>query len=116
MAANDADAAKGESDGGGGGGGGASSSSTGLLLFRGSTNSDVVKVLDAPNVRDKRLITLSDAEGVFSGWTSMRTQANMFNRLEQYFLLGGDWCCSSRRANDGRLYPYDPPVLTAPRW
>ena len=82
-----------------------------LTLRRGASNEDVRRVLEAPGVREARLLRLSDAEGAFGGWVSQREEGHAFNRMEQYFLLGGDWCCSSRRANDGRLYPVDPPVL-----
>ena len=71
--------------------------------------------LDAPAVRGARLLRLSDAEGAFRGWESDPTQALVFNTIERFFLLGGDWCCSSRVANEGRLYPVDPPPLVAPR-
>ena len=50
-----------------------------------------------------------------AGWVSDYDQAIMFKHTESYFLLGGDWCCSSRVANEGRLYPVDPPPLVAPR-
>ena len=95
------------SDGGADGVGGAQT----LTLRRGASNEDVRRVLEAPGVREARLLRLSDAEGAFGGWVSQREEGHAFNRMEQYFLLGGDWCCSSRRANDGRLYPVDPPVL-----
>ena len=81
-------------------------------LQRGSTNEDVLRVLGSGSMRQKRLLRLSDAEGIFSGWRTQPQQAQAFNTMEGYFLLGGDWCCSSRRANDGRLYNVDPPRLT----
>ena len=86
-----------------------------LALRRGATNEDVLRLLDAPAVRDASLVTLDSAEGAFSGWTSNHDEALLFNALETYFLLGGDWCCSSREGNEGRLYPVDPPKLTMPR-
>jgi len=42
-------------------------------------------------------------------------EAQMFQTMVQYFILGGDWCCTSRRENDGRVYPLDPPTLRMPR-
>jgi hypothetical protein len=86
-----------------------------LALRRGATNEDVLRLLDAPAVREARLVTLDDAEGAFRGWTSDYGQAVLFNALEQYFVLGGDWCCSSRERNEGRLYQVDPPKLAVPR-
>ena len=86
-----------------------------LALRRGATNEDVLRLLDAPAVRDAPLVTLDSAEGAFSGWSSNHEEAMLFNALESYFLLGGDWCCSSRQRNEGRLYPVDPPKLTMPR-
>ena len=65
------------------------------------------------SMRNTKLIRLTDAEGAFNGWSSNPSQGVMFNHLEMYFMLGGDWCCTSRRANDGRLYPIDPPRLKA---
>ena len=59
-------------------------------------------------------MTLDSAEGAFSGWSSNHEEATLFNALESYFLLGGDWCCSSRERNEGRLYAVDPPKLIAP--
>lgn len=35
----------------------------------------------------------------------------MFRALERFFLRGGDFCCTSRRADEGRAYPLDPPQL-----
>ena len=55
------------------------------------------------------------AEGAFRGWESEPAQALVFNTIERFFLLGGDWCCSSRERNEGRLYPVDPPKLAVPR-
>ena len=86
-----------------------------LALRRGATNEGVLRLLDAPAVRDAPLVTLDSAEGAFSGWSSNHEEAMLFNALESYFLLGGDWCCSSRERNQGRLYPVDPPKLTMPR-
>ena len=108
-------------DGRFGGGGGASRAGGGgaggraLALRRGASNVEVLRVLDAPAVRGVRLLRLSDAEGAFRGWETDPTQALVFNTIERFFLLGGDWCCSSRVANEGRLYPVDPPPLVAPR-
>jgi hypothetical protein len=93
----------------------ASTGSRALVLRRGATNEDVLRLLDAPAVRDAALVTLDSAEGAFSGWSSNHEQAMLFNALESYFLLGGDWCCSSRDRNEGRLYAVDPPKLTMPR-
>ena len=86
-----------------------------LALRRGATNEDVLRLLDAPAVRDVPLVTLDGAEGAFSGWTSNHDEALLFNAIEAHFLLGGDWCCSSRERNEGRLYPVDPPKLTIPQ-
>ena len=85
-----------------------------LSLRRGATNREVLRLLDAPAVRSARLVTLDDAEGAFGGWESDFEQAAGFANLESFFLLGGDWCCSSREANVGRLYPVDPPRLRVP--
>ena len=82
-----------------------------VVLRRGATNVDVLRTLGTPEMRSKRLLRLSDAEGVLGGWETDRAHGMVFQTLEQYFLLGGDWCCTSRRANDGRLYPVDPPRL-----
>ena len=95
--------------------GGSGASGNALALRRGASNVEVLRVLDAPAVRGARLLRLSDAEGAFRGWESDPTQALVFNTIERFFLLGGDWCCSSRVANEGRLYPVDPPPLVAPR-
>lgn len=87
-------------------------------LRRGATDADVMRLLGSGAMRQKRLLRLSDAEGVFSGWTGTRGswlrgggQGEAFKLMESYYLLGGDWCCSSRSANEGRLYPVDPPRL-----
>ena len=87
-------------------------------LRRGATDADVMRLLGSGAMRQKRLLRLSDAEGVFSGWTGAGGswlggggQGEAFKLMESYYLLGGDWCCSSRRANEGRLYPVDPPRL-----
>ena len=93
--------------GGGGGGGGA------MTLSRHATN--VQAKAQLASVAHARVLRLSDAEGAFRGWESEPTQALVFNTIERFFLLGGDWCCSSRVANEGRLYPVDPPPLVAPR-
>ena len=74
----------------------------------------MLRLLDAPAVRSARLVTFDDAEGAFGGWESDFEQAAGFANLESFFLLGGDWCCSSREANVGRLYPVDPPRLPVP--
>lgn len=81
------------------------------------TRDGVAQVLDtlgSGELKAARVLRLSDAEGAFGGWVSGRQEAEMFRRLEQYFLLGGDWCCTSRHDNDGRLYPLDPPPLRHP--
>jgi hypothetical protein len=93
-----------------------SSSSPVVQLPRGATNVDVLRLLGSESMRSKRLIRLSDAEGLYGGWVlkddpEFARQATAFKTMESFFLLGGDWCCSSRRANDGRLYPVDPPQL-----
>ena len=85
-----------------------------LTLRRGALNDEVLRLLDAPAVRDARLLVLDDAEGAFGGWATNHDEAYLFENLEKYFLLGGDWCCSSREANIGRLYPVDPPKLKVP--
>ena len=84
-----------------------------VTLPRAADDAEVVRRLDTPSMRRVRLMRLSDAEGAFRGWSSRRAQGQMFNLLESYFMLGGDWCCTSRTANDGRLYPVDPPRLNA---
>ena len=63
---------------------------------------------------DRGARLLDDAEGAFGGWATNLDEAYLFENLEKYFLLGGDWCCSSREANIGRLYPVDPPKLKVP--
>ena len=83
------------------------------MLQRGATERDINRVLNSPALRDVRTIRLSDAEGLFSGWADDAAQAEEFGLVEQYFLLGGDWCCTSRVNNEGRLYPVDPPRLRA---
>ena len=94
-------------------------------LRRGATDADVMRVLGSESMRRKRLLRLSDAEGVFSGWSAAAGggggggggwlmspgRGDTFKTMESYYLFGGDWCCSSRRANEGRLYPVDPPRL-----
>ena len=57
------------------------------------------------------MLRLSDAEGLLAGWEARPDVGQTFNGLEAYFMLGGDFCCTSRRANEGRLYPIDPPQL-----
>ena len=87
-----------------------------IELKRGADDGEVMRALGSESARHQRLIKLSDAEGAFSGWRLNRPQGEMFNALERFFMLGGDWCCSSRRANDGRLYPIDPPRLPPQAW
>ena len=82
-----------------------------LVLRRGADDREVQRVLGSGAMRQTRLLKLSDAEGAFHGWADHTAQGEMFNALEAFFMLGGDWCCTSRRANDGRLYPVDPPKL-----
>ena len=43
------------------------------------------------SMRNTKLIRLTDAEGAFNGWSSNSSQGVMFNHLEMYFMLGGDW-------------------------
>ena len=85
-----------------------------VVLKRASDDAEVLRLLGTTaSMRNTKLIRLTDAEGAFNGWSSNPSQGVMFNHLEMYFMLGGDWCCTSRRANDGRLYPIDPPRLKA---
>ena len=79
-----------------------------LHLAYGASNVEVLRVLGSQTAR---VLRLTDAEGAFDGWDSNHDEGYLFNKLEQFFLLGGDWCCSSREANQGRLYPLDPPKL-----
>lgn len=89
-----------------------------IELRRGATDADVMRLLGGSSMRQKRLLRLSDAEGIFSGftgagggWMMAPGRGDTFKTMESFYLLGGDWCCSSRTANDGRLYPVDPPRL-----
>ena len=85
-----------------------------LRLPRGASNLDVLRMLGSEEARRTRILRLSDAEGAFGGWDSNWEEGYLFKSLEKWFLLGGDWCCSSREANVGRLYPLDPPGLRMP--
>ena len=86
------------------------------MLRRGASKQEVVRLLGAPPLYEARVLHLSDAEGAFGGWErdDDPLEAQMFSTMEKYFLLGGDWCCTSRHANDGRVYPLDPPPLRMP--
>ena len=96
-------------------GGGGAATAAALRLRRGASDEEVRLALDGPDTRRVRTLHLSDAEGAFAGWVgpaSASSQGELFALMERYFLLGGDWCCTSRRANEGRLYPVDPPRLS----
>ena len=80
-------------------------------LRRGATDEQILDVLGTASMRATRLLRLSDAEGLFGGWRAQPDKGAVFNLLEGHFMLGGDFCCTSRRANEGRLYPPDPPRL-----
>ena len=78
----------------------------------------MMRLLGGASMRQKRLLRLSDAEGIFSGWAGggggwmmAPGGGDTFKTMESFYLFGGDWCCSSRTANEGRLYPVDPPRL-----
>ena len=81
-------------------------------LTRGAANDEVKAQL--ASVEGARVLRLSDAEGVFGGWTSNRDQSRLFHTLMDYYVHRGAWCCSSRnqaRQDDGRVYVRPPPPL-----
>jgi len=84
-------------------------------LPRGATDERLLSSLGTPEMRRTRLLRLSDAEGLFGGWHAQLDKGALFNQLEGWFLLGGDFCCTSRHDNEGRLYPNDPPRLSVGR-
>ena len=64
--------------------------------------------------KEARVLRLSDAEGVFGGWTSHKDECRLFHTLMDYYVHRGAWCCSSRnqaRQDDGRVYVRPPPGL-----
>ena len=90
-------------------------SSDGARLARGATNVDVKAQL--ASFERARVLRLSDAEGVFSGWVSDSLEARLFSTMMDYYVNRGAWCCSSRnqaRQDDGRVYVKPPPLLRAP--
>ena len=117
------------SSGGGGGGGGdgsladalgaESASNTGVAgptLSRGVTNVQLLERL-AP-WKDARVLQLTDAEGLFGGWSSDPNQAMLFMTMMEYYVYRGAWCCTSRfinnDADNGRVYLKPPPPLRRP--
>ena len=72
-------------------------------LPRGASDAHILSVLGTPAIRRTRVLRLTDAEGLFGAWEAHPEVGRVFNLLETYFLFGGDFCCTSRRANDGRL-------------
>ena len=92
----------------------AAPSAAATVLPRGASARQVRDVLAGGALREVRVLKLLDAEGAFSGWDVEKHEWQAFNLLEKYYLLGGDFCCTSREANEGRLYPQDPPRLRGP--
>ena len=84
---------------------------TAVALARGSSDVQILEIMGSPAMRRTRLLRLSDTEGLLKRWEAQVETGRLFNQLETYFMLGGDFCCTSRRANEGRLYPADPPKL-----
>jgi hypothetical protein len=99
--------------GGGAGGGGAGGGGAGRpTLRRGAANDEVHASL--ASLKEARVLRLSDAEGVFGGWTSHKDECRLFHTLMDYYVHRGAWCCSSRnqaRQDDGRVYVRPPPGL-----
>lgn len=96
-------------------GGGKAAAGGQIVLRKGSTNVAVKAQLQS--LEGARVIRLSDAEGVFSGWESERNEALHFNTMMDYYVHRGAWCCSSRnqaQQDDGRVYVTPPPRLRVP--
>lgn len=88
----------------------------GHALPRGLSNVRALQLL-APHA-SARVLELADAEGLFGGWETQRTQAELFSTMMDYYLLRGAWCCTSRNLgnqDDGRAYLISPPPLRLPR-